>query len=80
VFDLEKFNAPYPDVSYPETDGEPRNYLNLVVVGHVDSGKSTLIGRLLHLLKVVDDRELGRAQPKRGPKEPIVFAFVTDEA
>ncbi len=31
-------------------------HLNLVVVGHVDHGKSTLFGHLLYKLGVVDDR------------------------
>ena len=39
------------------TGEDKRNYVNLVIVGHVDSGKSTLIGKLLHLLKVVNERE-----------------------
>lgn len=78
MFDVEKFNAPYPDITYEHS--VPPKYMNLVVVGHVDSGKSTLIGKLLHQLKVVDDREMHRAQNKKNPKDPVVFAFVTDEA
>ena len=30
-----------------ETDANSKDLLNLVVVGHVDSGKSTLMGHLL---------------------------------
>jgi len=28
----------------------PSKTLNIVVVGHVDSGKSTLVGKLMHLI------------------------------
>ena len=37
-----------------QTGGKRR--LNLVVAGHVDAGKSTLMGRLLYELKAVDQR------------------------
>jgi elongation factor 1 alpha-like protein len=32
---------------------ENKNNLNLVIIGHVDSGKSTMTGHLLHLGGVV---------------------------
>lgn len=34
-------------ISERETDANSKDLLNLVVVGHVDSGKSTLMGHLL---------------------------------
>ena len=55
---MDAYNSPYEPVKYDDKDYEPKKYLNLVVVGHVDSGKSTLIGKLLHSLRVIDDREL----------------------
>ena len=61
---------------------EHRNYINLVVIGHVDSGKSTLIGKLLSSLKLVDDKENHRTmkEAKRLGKESFIHAFVTDES
>ena len=48
--DIEALNAPYPDVEY-SLNGEPiqateeeKHNLNLVIIGHIDSGKSTLSG------------------------------------
>jgi len=39
---------------------EKKNAANFVVIGHVDAGKSTLMGRLLYDLKVVDQRTIDR--------------------
>jgi bifunctional enzyme CysN/CysC len=59
----------------PET--KPREHLNLVVVGHVDHGKSTLIGRLL-----ADTGSLheGRIEQVRKATEglPFEYAFLLD--
>ncbi|HTS93591.1 MAG TPA: adenylyl-sulfate kinase [Stellaceae bacterium] len=53
--------------------------LKLVVVGHVDHGKSTLIGRLLHemeALPVGKAEELKRVSERRGV--PIEWSFALD--
>ncbi len=48
--DKETLNAPYPDVVYKmegqniEASEEEKQNLNMVIIGHVDSGKSTLSG------------------------------------
>lgn len=48
--DKEALNAPYPEVEYRmngyliEASEEEKQNLNLVIIGHVDSGKSTLSG------------------------------------
>ena len=51
--DKEALNAPYPEIEY-KLDGElilaseeESQNLNLVIIGHVDSGKSTLSGQIL---------------------------------
>ena len=61
---------------------EGRELLNLVVVGHVDAGKSTLMGHLLVDLKVVDDRTMhrNRTEAVRLGKESFSYAFVLDES
>jgi elongation factor 1 alpha-like protein len=61
---------------------EGRDLLNLVVVGHVDAGKSTLMGHLLVKLKVIDDRTMHRnkTEATRLGKESFSFAFVLDES
>ncbi len=53
--------------------------LSLVVVGHVDHGKSTLIGRLLHDTDSLPDgklEELKRVSERRGM--PLEWSFVLD--
>lgn len=61
---------------------EGRDLLSLVVVGHVDAGKSTLMGHLLVKLKVVDDRTVHKncMEAQRLGKDSFSFAFVLDES
>ncbi|MEM6902149.1 MAG: adenylyl-sulfate kinase [Pseudomonadota bacterium] len=61
----------------PITEQLPQ--LRLVVVGHVDHGKSTLIGRLLHDTDSLPDgklEELKRVSERRGM--PLEWSFVLD--
>ncbi|MEN3054866.1 MAG: GTP-binding protein, partial [Candidatus Methanosuratincola petrocarbonis] len=37
---------------------QKKEHLNLLVMGHVDNGKSTLVGHLLFLAGGLDDRTL----------------------
>src|SRR5688500_17818791 len=53
--------------------------LKLVIVGHVDHGKSTLVGRLLHETNALPDGKLDSVKAmsqKRGM--PFEWAFVID--
>lgn len=54
----------------------------MVVVGHVDSGKSTLVGKLLHEMKVISDKQVQRnaKEAKRLGRESFVWAWITDES
>ncbi|EPZ31748.1 hypothetical protein ROZALSC1DRAFT_26462 [Rozella allomycis CSF55] len=57
------------------------NTLNLVVIGHVDHGKSTLMGHLLYLLGQVNSKTLEkykRESQKLG-KNSFAFAWILDE-
>lgn len=61
------------------TNTERLPQLRLVVVGHVDHGKSTLIGRLLHDTDSLPDgklEELKRVSERRGM--PLEWSFVLD--
>jgi len=55
-------------------------HLNLVVIGHVDHGKSTTMGHLLYLAKVVDDRTIKayEEEAKKMGKETFKYAWILD--
>ncbi|KAJ3682241.1 hypothetical protein LUZ60_014814 [Juncus effusus] len=65
-----------------ETDKETLNQLNLAIVGHVDSGKSTLSGRLLHLLGKISKREMHKneKEAKEKGKGSFAVAWALDES
>lgn len=54
---------------------------NFVVIGHVDHGKSTLMGRLLYDLKVVDQRSVDklRKEAENIGKSSFALAWVMDQ-
>lgn len=54
---------------------------NFVVIGHVDAGKSTLMGRLLFEMGVVDDRTMRtyRKEAEKIGKSSFAFAWVLDQ-
>ncbi|ESZ94291.1 hypothetical protein SBOR_5287 [Sclerotinia borealis F-4128] len=58
-----------------------KNAANFVVIGHVDAGKSTLMGRLLYDLKVVDQRTIDRyrKEAEKMGKSSFALAWVLDQ-
>ncbi|KAK1264329.1 Elongation factor 1-alpha 1 [Acorus gramineus] len=56
--------------------------LNLAIVGHVDSGKSTLSGRLLQLLGRISSKEMHKYErdAKEKGKGSFAYAWVMDES
>ena len=54
--------------------------INLVIIGHKDHGKSTLIGRLLYDSKAILEQKLDeiRTELKRSGKTKFEFAFLLD--
>lgn len=60
---------------------ESKSALNLVIIGHVDAGKSTMIGHLLYQLGNVDERALHRYKQdsSRLGKSSFAFAWILDE-
>ncbi|KAL9601840.1 MAG: hypothetical protein Q9179_002731 [Wetmoreana sp. 5 TL-2023] len=58
-----------------------KNAANFVVIGHVDAGKSTLMGRLLYDLNVVDQRTIHkyRKEAERIGKSSFALAWVLDQ-
>ncbi|XP_059838465.1 HBS1-like protein isoform X3 [Hypanus sabinus] len=58
-----------------------KQLLNLVVIGHVDAGKSTLMGHVLFLLGNVNKRVMHKyeQESKKAGKASFAFAWVLDE-
>eukprot|EP00585_Thalassiosira_rotula_P012557 CAMPEP_0196133180 /NCGR_PEP_ID=MMETSP0910-20130528/2509_1 /TAXON_ID=49265 /ORGANISM="Thalassiosira rotula, Strain GSO102" /LENGTH=600 /DNA_ID=CAMNT_0041392875 /DNA_START=47 /DNA_END=1849 /DNA_ORIENTATION=+ len=61
-------------------EGDPREHLNLVFIGHVDAGKSTLSGNILYLTDNVDKRTIEKyeAEAKERNRESWFLAFIMD--
>ena len=73
----------YPKIDYggKYTSQEEKPTINLVIIGHVDSGKSTMIGHLLSLLNLIDKKILkNKLTTNSNSKEYIQYAFATDES
>jgi len=56
-------------------------HLNLVVIGHVDHGKSTLVGHMLFRLGYIDEKKMKELeeQAKAKGKESFKFAWILDK-
>ncbi len=56
-------------------------HLNLIFIGHVDHGKSTLVGRLLYDAGIIDEQTLRKLREKAEEvgKGGFEFAFIMDE-
>lgn len=61
-------------------EGDPREHLNLVFIGHVDAGKSTLSGNILYITENVDKRTIERyeREAKERNRESWFLAFIMD--
>eukprot|EP01079_Euglenida_sp_SAG-EU17-18_P009230 gene9230-1657_t len=70
---------PPPEVLEPR-DGQ--NTLNLIVVGHVDAGKSTTLGHLLHLTGRIEAKKMARTAHLCAQQGKVAsqFAWALDEA
>ena len=59
-----------------------KTHLGIVIVGHVDAGKSTTTGRLLFELGGMSDRDLTKLKKEAQElgKESFLFAFFMDKS
>ena len=66
---------------YNKNRSEGKPHINLVVIGHVDAGKSTLMGHLLYLLGFVSKKTIHRYETdsKKIGKNSFLYAWVLDE-
>lgn len=76
-----KENKIDPKVQYTNERGSEKDHLYIVVIGHVDAGKSTLMGRLLCDLGEVSQRTLHKyeQESKKVGKQSFMYAWVLDE-
>ena len=60
---------------------DKKPHMNLVTIGHVDHGKSTLVGRLLYDTGAVRDEQMRKLKDlaKELKKETFEFAFIMDK-
>lgn len=74
--DVDDDEAPPEEVK----EGDPREHVNLVFIGHVDAGKSTLSGNILYLTDNVDKRTIERyeREAKALNRESWFLAFIMD--
>lgn len=66
----------------PDAREDALAQLNLAIVGHVDSGKSTLSGRLLHLLGEISQKVMHKyeKEAKTQGKGSFAYAWALDES
>lgn len=78
---LKAFNPEVVKAEYVKERGQGKPLINLVVVGHVDAGKSTLMGRLLFDLGYVSKKAMHRFETdsKKTGKASFLYAWVLDE-
>ncbi|XP_047034387.1 protein HBS1 [Helicoverpa zea] len=76
-----KENKLDPNAQYASERGSDKDHLYIVVIGHVDAGKSTLMGRLLCELGEVSQKTLHKyeQESKKIGKQSFMYAWVLDE-
>uniref|UniRef100_A0A0A9XWF6 Eukaryotic peptide chain release factor GTP-binding subunit ERF3A n=1 Tax=Lygus hesperus TaxID=30085 RepID=A0A0A9XWF6_LYGHE len=63
-----------------ETAEDKRPHINLVFIGHVDAGKSTVSGQILYITGKVDRRTIERyeREAKEKKRDSWYFAYIMD--
>ncbi|KAJ8944129.1 hypothetical protein NQ318_013313 [Aromia moschata] len=70
-----------PHQLYKKERGEGKEHLYMVVIGHVDAGKSTLMGHLLYDIGQVSQRIMHKyeQESRKLGKQSFIYAWVLDE-
>lgn len=81
--DKNQWNSPYPliEPQRPELKHKMPNTINVGLFGHVDTGKSTLLGHLFYKLKIVKEKTIRKneREAKKIGKAKFKYAWVMDE-
>ncbi|KAF8025206.1 hypothetical protein BT93_F2139 [Corymbia citriodora subsp. variegata] len=72
--------VPEEDVAMDEVEEDMKRHLNVVFIGHVDAGKSTIGGQILFLSGQVDDRTIQKyeKEAKDKSRESWYMAYIMD--
>eukprot|EP00824_Muranothrix_gubernata_P016057 TRINITY_DN33428_c0_g1_i1.p1 TRINITY_DN33428_c0_g1~~TRINITY_DN33428_c0_g1_i1.p1 ORF type:complete len:584 (+),score=125.65 TRINITY_DN33428_c0_g1_i1:70-1752(+) len=73
-------NEPLEELELDEEEQDTREHLNVVFIGHVDAGKSTLGGQILFQTGVVDERSVQKyeREARERNRESWFLAYVLD--
>nr|QBH68025.1 elongation factor Tu protein [Philasterides dicentrarchi] len=82
--DVKVYNKIYGAIDHKQKftlEEQQHSSINLVTVGHVDSGKSTLIGHFRHLMNSLDKREMHKLEKisNENNKNSFKYAYGQDE-
>ncbi|EFA00945.2 Elongation factor 1-alpha 2-like Protein [Tribolium castaneum] len=69
------------ETQYKKERGDSKEHLYMVVIGHVDAGKSTLMGHLLYDLGQVNQKTMHKyeQESRKVGKQSFMYAWVLDE-
>lgn len=67
--------------NYKTDRGDMKDQLHMVVTGHVDAGKSTLMGHVLYKLGLVNSKTMHKyeVESKKLGKQSFIYAWILDE-
>eukprot|EP01119_Soliformovum_irregulare_P010577 TRINITY_DN2610_c0_g1_i3.p1 TRINITY_DN2610_c0_g1~~TRINITY_DN2610_c0_g1_i3.p1 ORF type:complete len:445 (-),score=172.30 TRINITY_DN2610_c0_g1_i3:26-1360(-) len=78
--DLTSIDEEISLVNVIEAEEDPRDHLSIIFIGHVDHGKSTVVGQTLYLSGKVDQQSLKKneKEAKELGRDGWIYAFFTD--
>lgn len=78
--ELEKIAQEEKDDKADDPTADPREHLNIVFIGHVDAGKSTISGNILYLTGQVDKRTMEKyeKEAKENNRGTWFYAYIMD--
>lgn len=84
-FNKEQWNLPYPIIlpKVPNLDNKSQlpQTTNVGIIGHVDTGKSTLLGHLFHKMQLVDEKTIRKnaKESEQMGNSSFKYAWVLDQ-